>query len=512
MGAGCSQINLPSSSRTQDSGWQKKDVSGTLTDVLDDDIDKVDLQGADLINVDELDADEITVSTTTISGGIILPLNLNYTSAGLAALTPTAGVTLTYTGTSTDDALGIPVGFSNIWTANGSPAGYGIGWVSSAWGTDIASLDKELKFQSLSFTTSTGQDITLEASSAGGGSNASGGIIRLAPGAGDGSGSTGYVKVSKDGTYAPDYVLDGPSSLAAEDNLIAGKAIVAENGNVILRTSTAHLYSTPGASASPVTTDLYINATSSPTYDGAGGKVYIYGAGTTSSTAQGYVVIGDTIPSPMISGLPAILGRNSLVVGGISWFNKTTYWGNNVASITNGGTISGTDFSAQGTITINSPTGKLTSTVGRNIKITPSTYNGVSGKVEFFSDLSFGGGDTFDRAATTTLSTATTTLWTSGAVSDNTMWFVEAQVTCMTTDGASRAYYRYNGSFFRDGTNIAQLGGATSTFSLGEVESDSTWDSDFQTDTGAQTFGIYVKATTDTNCKALVHETQVTSS
>lgn len=75
--------------RTQDSGWQKKDVSGTLTDVLDDAIEEVDLQGASLTNLGSFG----TVTTTgnlNLTGGNIKIVSSTYGVFGLDADSATA--------------------------------------------------------------------------------------------------------------------------------------------------------------------------------------------------------------------------------------------------------------------------------------------------------------------------------------------------------------------------------------------------------------------------------------
>jgi len=78
MGAGCNKnieeycLENPQDerciklgARTQDSGQQKKEVSGVIEIVVNDDIINVDYNGANLKDIGELTADEATFSTTT---------------------------------------------------------------------------------------------------------------------------------------------------------------------------------------------------------------------------------------------------------------------------------------------------------------------------------------------------------------------------------------------------------------------------------------------------------------
>ena len=79
--AGCTQTSQFSdlmnenelSGRTENSGWQKTDVSGTKTGLLDDDIDELDLQGADIVDAGDISAGTITA---TIQAIIDEPLNV----------------------------------------------------------------------------------------------------------------------------------------------------------------------------------------------------------------------------------------------------------------------------------------------------------------------------------------------------------------------------------------------------------------------------------------------------
>lgn len=131
MGAGCKDPNALGA-RTQDSGWQKKDVSGVLTDQLDDDIAVVDLQGADLSNVGTLGA--TTLTATTINSTF---LNISrYVSSPLYVNDGTATTTIAGSGAS---SFAGNLQLNKLGTASAATTTYKSPILSlqgSAWDTD----------------------------------------------------------------------------------------------------------------------------------------------------------------------------------------------------------------------------------------------------------------------------------------------------------------------------------------------------------------------------------------
>lgn len=224
-GAGCQSV--PLGARTQDSGFQKKDVSGTVSSQLDDDVVQVDLQGANIINGGTFGLTTLTASTTitdtlTVNSLVTSPLVVGGTASTTIVgdgTTSTFGGPISIQDSSKTKTLSLKHDGTNgsIETTSGNlnfnPDGADVGFSgksiiavgSNITGTKNVPLTMSVIGQETDDADGVGMNILGDAGGSGGSGNHRGGDIYVGGGPKTGSGVPGYIKISAPATNATNY-------------------------------------------------------------------------------------------------------------------------------------------------------------------------------------------------------------------------------------------------------------------------------------------------------------------